>query len=183
MEKLIIIGAGGHARSCIDVIESNEKYEILGLIVNKNTSQKKFSKYEIIGTDEDLINIRKKISNVHIGIAHMGDIKTRKRIISNLVAMNYNFPVIKSKESYVSKLSHIESGSAIMHGCIINGFSSIGSFSIINTGSIIEHDCFVGENSFICPGSIVLGSCKIGKNTIIGSRNVILPNTKILSNS
>ena len=30
--KLVLIGAGGHARSCIDVIEQEGKYEICGLV-------------------------------------------------------------------------------------------------------------------------------------------------------
>ena len=183
MEKILIIGAGGHARSCIDVIQSEEKYEISGLIVNKNTNQKNCSKYKIIGTDDDLLNIRKKIRNAHIGIAHMGSIKIRERIISNLIAMNFNFPAIKSKESYVSSLSKITSGSAIMHGCIINAFSSIGSFSIINTGSIIEHDVIIGKNCHIAPGTIINGGVKIGNNVFIGSGSIIHQEIEIPKNS
>ena len=28
MKKILIIGAGGHAKSCIDIIESSTKYKI-----------------------------------------------------------------------------------------------------------------------------------------------------------
>ncbi len=35
MKKIILIGAGGHVRSCIDVIEQSKKYEIFGLIDNE----------------------------------------------------------------------------------------------------------------------------------------------------
>ena len=35
MKKIILIGAGGHAKSCIDVIELQNKYKIIGLIDNK----------------------------------------------------------------------------------------------------------------------------------------------------
>ena len=34
MEKILIIGAGGHAKSVIDVVESTKKYKIIGLIDN-----------------------------------------------------------------------------------------------------------------------------------------------------
>ena len=33
MKKIILIGAGGHYKSCIDVIEE-EKFEIIGIIDN-----------------------------------------------------------------------------------------------------------------------------------------------------
>ena len=40
MKKIILIGAGGHCASCIDVIENEKKYEIIGLI--DNIKKKKF---------------------------------------------------------------------------------------------------------------------------------------------
>ena len=33
-KKLILIGAGGHALSCIDVIEAEKKFKIIGLVDN-----------------------------------------------------------------------------------------------------------------------------------------------------
>ena len=56
MKEILLIGAGGHCLSCIDVIESEKKFKIVGLIDNKNikikygyrvyaeNSLKKFSK-------------------------------------------------------------------------------------------------------------------------------------------
>ena len=37
MDKILLIGAGGHARACIDVIETSNQFEISGL-VEKNES-------------------------------------------------------------------------------------------------------------------------------------------------
>ena len=35
MKKIILIGAGGHCVSCIDVIEMQRKFKIVGLIDKK----------------------------------------------------------------------------------------------------------------------------------------------------
>jgi UDP-perosamine 4-acetyltransferase len=35
MKKIILIGAGGHCKSTIDVIEKEKKYKIVGLVDNK----------------------------------------------------------------------------------------------------------------------------------------------------
>ena len=35
MKKIILVGAGGHCTSCIDVIEMEKKFKIAGLIDNK----------------------------------------------------------------------------------------------------------------------------------------------------
>ena len=53
---LIIIGAGGHAKSCIDVIES-QKYYIFGIL--DNSKKKTFMGYKILGNDSKLKLYRK----------------------------------------------------------------------------------------------------------------------------
>lgn len=40
MKKILIIGAGGHAKSLIDVIETTKKFKIIGLIDNKKSKKK-----------------------------------------------------------------------------------------------------------------------------------------------
>ena len=37
MDKILLIGAGGHARSCIDVIELTGLYEIAGFVEKNNS--------------------------------------------------------------------------------------------------------------------------------------------------
>ena len=41
-KKIILIGAGGHAKSCIDIINAEGKYEIIGLVDNKKKKGSKF---------------------------------------------------------------------------------------------------------------------------------------------
>ena len=65
MKKIILIGAGGHCNSCIDVIESENKFKIAGLIDNK----KSLSKYKVIGSDKDLQKI--KIKNILITVGQI----------------------------------------------------------------------------------------------------------------
>ena len=40
MKEILLIGAGGHCLSCIDVIEAEKKFKIVGLIDNKNIKMK-----------------------------------------------------------------------------------------------------------------------------------------------
>ena len=56
-KKLLLIGSGGHAKACIDVVELEKKYEIVGLIDIKKTII--FKKYKVVGDISDLIELRK----------------------------------------------------------------------------------------------------------------------------
>jgi FlaA1/EpsC-like NDP-sugar epimerase len=62
--NILLVGAGGHARSCIDVIEQQGNFSIAGLIeFSKQTSSKNLNKpYSVIGTDDDEFEIKAGIS-------------------------------------------------------------------------------------------------------------------------
>ena len=58
-KKIILVGSGGHAEACIDVIESEKKkFKILGLVdIKKNEL---FDKYKVISNLNDIQNLKKK---------------------------------------------------------------------------------------------------------------------------
>ena len=79
-KPLLLIGAGGHAKSCIDVIESENKYYIFGII--DKSKNKNFMGYKILGNDKDLKNYVKKIKNIVIGIGQIRKYQTRLKILN-----------------------------------------------------------------------------------------------------
>lgn len=172
-KKIIIIGSGGHARSCLDVILSEKKYKFLGYI-DKNPG-----KTNIIGSDKDFKKIFKKAKYALIGIGQIKNYTPRLKIFKKLKKIGFKLPIVKSKNSYVSKLSSIGEGTVIMHGAIVNAFAKIGKNTIINTGAIIEHDVVVGDNCHISTNVTINGECKIGNNTFVGSNSVVVNNIEI----
>ena len=39
MKSIILIGNGGHCKSCIDVLENSSEFQIKGLITNRSNNQ------------------------------------------------------------------------------------------------------------------------------------------------
>ena len=64
MKKILVLGTGGHAKSCIDVVEKQKEFEILGIVENAKSQKKKFMGYSILGNDKDLIKIKRKCRNI-----------------------------------------------------------------------------------------------------------------------
>ena len=60
MDEIILIGLGGHARSCIDVIEDSGAFKIAGLVEKEQSSKNENLGYKVIGTDDDLNSIIKE---------------------------------------------------------------------------------------------------------------------------
>ena len=178
MEKipLILIGSGGHAKSCIDVIEETGRYKLLGYIDKKKN--KKF-KLNYLGEDKELKKINKICKNAIIGVGQIKDYKKRSKIFNYLKKLKFSLPAIKSPFSHVSKKSFVQEGSIVMHGAIINSGAKIGKNCIINTKALIEHDVTVKDHCHISTGAIINGDAEIGEYSFIGSGSVIKNGLKL----
>ena len=145
MKKIILIGAGGHCNSCIDVIELEKKYKIVGLVDKK--VKIKNQKYKILENDRNLKMLLSKSKFAHITLGQINNSKKREELFYNLKKIGYKFPSIISPLAYVSPQAKIGEGTIVMHGAIINRGAEIGKNSIINSKALVEHDAIVGNNS------------------------------------
>ena len=174
MKKIILIGAGGHARSCVDVIDSLNFFRV-SFMVGKN--DRDFKTINTISELEFVKNYKLKKKNLLISIGQLKNGKIRKKIFDFYKNKGCTFPVIKSKTCYISTGSNVDEGTIIMHKALINTNVNIGKNCIINTGAIIEHDVTIENNVHIAPGAIILGGCTIKENSFIGSGAIIKQNT------
>ena len=183
-KKLILIGSGGHALSCIDIIEENKNYEIIGLLGKKKDLGKIIKNYKVIGTEKDLLRLKKKgIKDAFVTLGGIKNLDLRYKIFKDLKKKKFHIPIFKSKNSYVSKNSKILAGTIIMHGVIVNSGCKVGYNCIINSKSLIEHGCDIGNNVHVSTGAIINGEVKVGSSTFIGSGALLKNNVKILPNS
>ena len=53
-KKIIIVGSGGHAISCVEIIKNTNKFEIIGYV--DKYENKNFFDLEYLGTDDYFIN-------------------------------------------------------------------------------------------------------------------------------
>lgn len=171
MEDLILIGGGGHCRSCIDVIESEGRFRIAGIVDVKEKLGQDVLGYRIIATESDIPDLVKnyKIFLVTIGQIMSPDVRIEKYEI--LKKLKVTLPVIVSQRALVSKHSKIGNGTIIMHNALVNAGASVGSNCIINTGAIIEHDVEIGDHCHISTGAVVNGGTRIGAGTFFGSNS------------
>jgi sugar O-acyltransferase (sialic acid O-acetyltransferase NeuD family) len=196
VEKIIVIGASGHASVVIDCIEKQRKYEIIGIIVEQN-SNTSFFDYPILGKDEDIPKIIESSPDVKFIVA-IGDNITRKKVVEKIryISPNIQFGTIIHPSAIIGKNVLIENGNVILAGVIINSNATVKSFSILNTRAIIEHDCYInefvsvnpnaalggnvsiGELTVICMGVSVIQNIQIGKRNIIGANSLVLKNVE-----
>ena len=180
--KVLLIGAGGHATSCIEAIEAENKKEIVGLIGTPAEIGKKLLGYEVLGSEKDFVALLELTSNLILGIGQIKSPNLRIEIKEKYIKNGFTFESVISPTAQISKHAVIGAGTVIMHRVVINAGVKIGDYSIINTGSIIEHDSKIGNFSHISTGVISNGETSIGNNSFVGSGTIIMERIKIGDN-
>ena len=107
MDEIILVGAGGHARVCIEVIEQGGQYKIAGLVEKNDTSGHNNLGYPIIGTDNDLANLRQKYEYALVTIGQVKSAATRVQLFDLLNDLEYKLPVIFSPDTLLVKIPFI----------------------------------------------------------------------------
>jgi sugar O-acyltransferase (sialic acid O-acetyltransferase NeuD family) len=171
--SLILIGAGGHARSCIDVIEQQGQYQIAGLIGMPDEVLTKHLGYVIIGTDSNLPELAK---NYRYALITIGQIQTAEhRILLYQQALQFGFqlPIIIAPTAHVSRHAVLGAGTIVMHGAIVNAGAKVGNNCIINTLALLEHDTIVEDHCHIATSATLNGDVAVGAGSFVGSGSVI----------
>lgn len=173
-KKVVIIGAGGHAKVIADIIIKSGD-EVVGFLddnIEKDTIV--IDNYKVIGKTEDCLKL-KEDKELYFIIA-IGNNFTRKDIAEKY---NLNYYTAIHPTAIIAMQVQIEKGTVIMANTCINPNTKIGKHCIINTGAIVEHDNIIDDYVHISPNATLCGTVTIGEGIHIGAGSVIKNNVTI----
>jgi sugar O-acyltransferase (sialic acid O-acetyltransferase NeuD family) len=170
---LILIGAGGHARACIDVIEQQGQYHIVGLVGLPEELHSQYLGYEVIAMDDALAQLAQSFTYALITTSQIQSVKLRTRLYQQAMQCGFQMPTIIAPTAHVSRHASIGAGSIVMHGAIVNAGAKVGNYCIINSRALLEHDAVIGDHCHISTGAILNGGVNVGTGSFIGSGCVL----------
>jgi sugar O-acyltransferase (sialic acid O-acetyltransferase NeuD family) len=179
MEKIILIGGGGHSKACIDVIETVKAFRIAGIIDLPAYIGKEISGYKIIASDKQFPEMVRKYKNFLVTVGGLKGLERRIQIFKEIQRLGGRFPSLVSSLAYASKHAAVGDGTIVMHRATLNAYASIGQNCIINTGAIVEHDVKIGDHCHISTGAIINGRTKVGSRVFVGSNSVVIDELEI----
>lgn len=175
MTSLIVIGAGGHARSLITLLE-NCGHDIYG-IYDDNSQKEKYEAiygYNLIGKLSDC----RRRNSIVLGI---GDNRLRSqlrdRFQNNLLKKNLIHPL-----SIIENRVNVGSSNQIYAMVYINSGVIIGHNNIINTGAILEHEVSIGSHNHISVNAVICGRSSVGSYCFIGAGATIIDKVSVCDN-
>ena len=146
LQKALIIGTGGNARSVCSLLTALRKYDLLGFLeLNKFNSNEFIMNFPVLGRIDFLESINK--SEIHIFLAE-GNNQIRKKLWEKLSSEGYVMPNLISPNSFVSDFSFLGQSNIICHNVYIGPLVNLGNNNLINTGAIIAG--FPVDEIYLC---------------------------------
>lgn len=173
MNRLIIIGAGGHGKVIADNAVKNG-YTDIGFVDDHASGL--CMGFPILGRCSDLVKLDDGATDFIIGI---GNNPVRKAIAEEY---DVNWVRLIHPTAQIGLGVTIGKGTVVMAGAIINACAAIGQHCIINTGAIVEHDNVIGDYVHLSPGVTLSGTVSVGECSWLGTGTSVINNVEICRN-
>ena len=166
---MIIIGASGHGKVILEILESMHDTDIR---VWDDAEKPAIWEYPV---EKPLPPGQPVPGKVIISI---GVNATRKRVAERL-GNSVSFGTGIHADAFISKRATIDEGTVVMAGVRINPDARIGKHCIVNTCASIDHDCVLEDYVHISPNATLSGDVKVGEGTHVGAGASVIQGIKI----
>lgn len=168
-DSVVLLGGGGHARECIDIIESAGLLRIAGIVDTRAAPGSMIDGYPVLGDNAILDGLPAAGHNQLIlayGIS--GSQKARGEHFAQLIGRGFQFPSVVHARAAVNRHARLGSCVQVMAGALIGSQAGIGDGCIVNSNAVVSHDCLLADNVHVAPGALLAGGVRVGRDTVIG---------------
>lgn len=173
MTDIVLIGGGGHCKSCIQVIETGSDYKIVGVLDLPETVGNKVLDYNVIGTDAEIGTFDLSTAEYLVTVGQIKSAALRRKLYEQVLGRGATLATVIAKSAVVSRYATVGQGTIVMHHTLVNSDVVIGANCIINNFANVEHDTEIGDHCHISTGAMINGNVKIGEQVFVGSGAVI----------
>lgn len=180
-EKIVILGAGGHAREIVDLVEAIDseggRHDVLGYLVDPE--------YEAAGTvihdlpvlgGLDWLDRRAAEVSVVCGIGYP---HLRYGMVQRAAARGARFASLVHPRAQLTRRVELGIGVVIAAGCILTNQIHLGDHVQLNLSTTISHDCVLGAFASTAPGVHVAGSVVLEEGAYLSTGVSVIPGVRI----
>ena len=174
LTPIVIVGAGGHGRETLDVIEAineaNHVWHVLGFVDDGPVVQDRLDRRGVSvidRTDVDPSAVRYVVG--------VGDPMTRAHLAAEMDRAGFTAATLVHPAATVASDNRLGDGVVLAAGATVTTNVTLGSHTQLNVGSTVSHDCEVGHHCTISPGAYVNGSCRLDDGVFLGTGAIVTP--------
>jgi sugar O-acyltransferase (sialic acid O-acetyltransferase NeuD family) len=167
---ILIYGAGGHAKSVIEMVLQNNVHSIAGILDDdKRLAGKQMFGISVLGTRALLPALVKQgVTLAANGVGGIIDIGVRVRIFEILESAGFTFPVLIHPRATVEPSAKVSEGVQVFANAYVGAEAVLHPRCMVNTNAVVSHDCEIGAYTHIAPGALLAGHVHVGERTLIG---------------
>ena len=173
MSRVLVVGAGGHAKVCIESLV-DAGHVVVGAVSREGVPVEGFP-VPVLGTDADVAAVATAHDADAVFVA-VGDNAMRADVRRKCLAIGLVEVTAISRFALVSETAELAGGAAVMAGAVVNASATIGAGAIVNSRASVDHDCVVGADAHVAPGAVIAGGVHIGAGALVGVGAKVLPN-------
>ncbi len=175
VNKLMILGAGGHGRVGAEIAQLSGKYTDIAFLDDK-APETSFP-YPYMGKCEEFADY---LNDYDFFIA-IGNVSIRRRLQTEVEEASGRIITLIHPAAIISKDVTIGKGTVVMAGAIVNTGTKIGDGVILNTASSVDHDCIVEDYCHVSVGAHLCGTVHLGAGTWVAAGAIVINNVTICS--
>jgi UDP-perosamine 4-acetyltransferase len=176
MSRLVLVGAGGHAKVVLEVFRAMADFNVVGF-VDPNPPASSLLGLPVLGGDTMLDILRGQ--GVEFAFVAVGENRLRQRLGAHLRAIGFALPRAIHPSALISPSARIGAGAVVMARAIVGTESIIEDLAILNTGAIIDHDNRLCAGAHVAPGCALAGNVTVGERALVGVGSAIRPGITI----
>jgi sugar O-acyltransferase (sialic acid O-acetyltransferase NeuD family) len=167
--RLLVIGAGGHAKVVIDAARG-AGFEIAGVLGRPGDAD------EVLGIP--VAHDRGRIDTDAFIVA-IGENAARAATFVACLEAGLTPATVIHPSAQVADDIQIGRGTFVAPGAIVNIHARIGENVILNTGCAVDHDVVVGDHAHVGPTVGLCGGAHIGEGALLGVGASVIPRGRV----
>jgi UDP-perosamine 4-acetyltransferase len=175
MSKFVIVGAGGHAKACIEVLSHLSMSP--EFCIDIAPAHERVMGIEVISEVEALRSLHSQ--GIHNFFVAIGDNQLRCQAATLWLRESFTPITIISPDASVARTASIGLGVIVMPQSVIGSEANVRDFAVINSGAIVEHESQIGHGAHVAPGSVLGGKVTLGDRSLMGLGSAAIDGTFI----
>ena len=175
MRDLVIIGAGGHGRETLDIVEALNAvvpaWNVVGFLDDGEPDIERLARRgtSVIGTIDDLA----RFDGDHV--VAVGGGPARRRVVDRLAELcpGRRAATVVHPDAVVASDNRFGDGCIVAAGCHVTTNVTVGHHTHLNVATSVHHDAVVGNLVTLSPRTLLNGDVVIGDDAWIGPGVVI----------
>jgi acetyltransferase EpsM len=167
--SLIIYGAGGHGKACLDLVRALGTFRVVGFVDDGMPAGEEIMGVPVLGGSEVLADARAwGVRQAVNAVGGIGNVSVRVAVFAKLAQAGFVCPPVVHPVAFVESSATLAPGVQVFPHAYVGSEAVVGFGSIVNTGAILSHDCVLGDYVNISPGAILAGEVHVENGALVG---------------